>query len=260
MSGKTRLNADIVSDVMCPWRHIGRKRLEKALDQVPDIDADIHWRPFQLDPTLPPEGKDRKQYLSEKFGGDDRAGTIYRAIGEAGAAEGIPFDFEAIGVSPNTLDAHRLIRWASGDGVQDGLARRLFWLYFEEGAHIGNHNVPIEAARDAGMDAAIVESLLATDCDREKRNRNRQPDGHNGRSVLSDRGEVRHHGRPGRRYAGRRVPSDRGSQTAGLSGFRRRLIYRAGAASASFASLVTIAAAPDSLFSASGQSLLNTTL
>ena len=169
MSGKTRLNADIVSDVMCPWRHIGRKRLEKALDQVPDIDADIHWRPFQLDPTLPPEGKDRKQYLSEKFGGDDRAGTIYRAIGEAGAAEGIPFDFEAIGVSPNTLDAHRLIRWASGagDGVQDGLARRLFRLYFEEGAHIGNHNVPIEAARDAGMDAAVVESLLATDCDRE---------------------------------------------------------------------------------------------
>ena len=89
-------------------------------------------------------------------------------IREAGAAEGIPFDFEAIGVSPNTLDAHRLIRWASGagDGVQDGLARRLFRLYFEEGAHIGNHNVPIEAARDAGMDAAVVESLLATDCDR----------------------------------------------------------------------------------------------
>ncbi len=169
MTDRTRLSVDIVSDVMCPWCYVGQKRLEKALGQVPDIDIDIHWRPFQLDPTLPPEGKDRRQYLSEKFGGDERAKTIYQSIKDAGEAEGIPFDFEAIELSPNTLDAHRLIRWASsaGEGVQNRLARRLFQLYFEEGGNIGDHKVLVEAAKAVGMDAAIVESLLATDSDRE---------------------------------------------------------------------------------------------
>lgn len=169
VAGKTKLNVDIVSDVMCPWCYVGQKRLEKAMDQVPEVDIDIHWRPFQLDPTLPPEGKDRRQYLSEKFGGDQRALEIYQAIKDAGRAEGIPFNFEAIEVSPNTLDAHRLIRWASsaGDGVQNRLARRLFQLYFEEGANVGDHRVLIKAAADCGMDSAIVESLLATDSDRE---------------------------------------------------------------------------------------------
>lgn len=169
MSEKTRLTVDIVSDVMCPWCYVGQKRLENALGQVPDVDVDIHWRPFQLDPTLPQEGKDRRQYLSEKFGGDERAGTIYQAIKDAGEAEGIPFDFEAIEVSPNTLDAHRLIRWASsaGDGVQNRLARRLFQLYFEEGENVGDHKVLVAAAGDVGMDAAVVEGLLATDADRE---------------------------------------------------------------------------------------------
>lgn len=169
MQEKTTLTVDIVSDVMCPWCYVGQKRLERALDQVPDIDVDIRWRPFQLDPTLPAEGKDRKQYLAEKFGGDERAGQIYSAIREAGRQEDIPFDFEAIEVAPNTLDAHRLIRWAAsaGEGVQNRLARRLFQLYFEEGANVGDHQVLIGAARDAGMDTAIVEGLLATDSDRE---------------------------------------------------------------------------------------------
>ncbi len=169
MSEKTKLNVDVVSDVMCPWCYVGQKRLETAIGNVPEVEVEINWRPFQLDPTLPPEGKDRRQYLSEKFGGDERAKTIYQAIKDAGVAEGIPFDFDAIKVSPNTLDAHRLIRWASsaGDGVQNRLARRLFQLYFEEGANIGDHQVLIDAARDVGMEASIVENLLATDSDRE---------------------------------------------------------------------------------------------
>ncbi len=169
MNEKTGLTIDIVSDVMCPWCYIGQKRLEKALDQVPEIDVDVRWRPFQLDPTLPPEGKDRRQYLSDKFGGDERAKTIYQAVKDAGNAEGIAFDFDAIEVAPNTLDAHRLIRWAAsaGEGVQNNLARRLFQLYFEEGADIGRHSVLVEAAREVGMDAAVVEGLLATDSDRE---------------------------------------------------------------------------------------------
>ncbi|MEX0344128.1 MAG: DsbA family oxidoreductase [Rhizobiaceae bacterium] len=169
MAEKTKLNVDIVSDVMCPWCYVGQKRLERAMDQVPEVEVDIHWRPFQLDPTLPPEGKDRKKYLSDKFGGDERAKSVYQAIKDAGVAEGIPFDFDAIKVAPNTLDAHRLIRWASsaGEGIQNRLARRLFQLYFEEGANIGDHRVLIDAARDVGMDNSIVESLLATDSDRE---------------------------------------------------------------------------------------------
>ncbi len=169
MAEKTKLNVDIVSDVMCPWCYVGQKRLERAMDQVPEVEVEINWRPFQLDPTLPPEGKDRKKYLSDKFGGDERAKTVYQAIKDAGVAEGIPFDFDAIKVAPNTLDAHRLIRWASsaGEGVQNRLARRLFQLYFEEGANIGDHRVLIDAARDVGMDSSIVESLLSTDSDRE---------------------------------------------------------------------------------------------
>lgn len=160
---------DIISDVMCPWCYVGKKRLDRALAALPEISADLRWRPFQLDPTLPPGGKDRGQYLREKFGSDQRSRDIYRAIQEAGIAEGIAFDFEAIRVAPNTLDAHRVIRWAAnaGESAQHRVAQRLFALYFEEGADIGNHSVLAGAAADAGMDAAIVESLLKTDKDRD---------------------------------------------------------------------------------------------
>lgn len=170
MAEPTPIQIDIVSDVMCPWCYIGQKRLEKALDDVGDVvDVDIHWRPYQLDPTLPPEGKDRKKYLEDKFGGSDRAKQIYAQVKQAGDMEDIDFDFEAIAVSPNTLDAHRLLRWSRSAGreTQNRLATRLFKLYFEEGANIGDHKVLIGAARDVGMDVSIVESLLASDADRE---------------------------------------------------------------------------------------------
>lgn len=164
------VHIDIVSDVMCPWCFIGKKRFEKALKAVEeDVDVEVHWRPYQLDPTLPPEGKDRDTYLAEKFGGIERARELYRNIEDAGAGEGIPFRFDAIGVSPNTLDAHRLIRWAqnAGDGIQDKVVERLFELFFLEGVNIADHSVLTGVARDAGMDVAIVESLLAGDADRD---------------------------------------------------------------------------------------------
>lgn len=169
MKEKTSISIDVISDVMCPWCYIGKKRLEKAVDALEGIDVKIHWRPFQLDPMLPPEGKDRQAYLNEKFGGQARAADFYTRIEEAGSGEGIPFDFAAIKVSPNTLDAHRVIRWAASAGtdVQGRIAQRLFQLYFEEGANIADHSVLIQAARDCGMDASIVETLLATDADRE---------------------------------------------------------------------------------------------
>jgi len=166
----TEIHIDIISDVMCPWCFIGKKRFEKALTELdPAIGVTIHWRPFQLDPTLPAEGKDRDTYLAEKFGGLDRARTLYRNIEEAGAMEGIPFRFDAIRVSPNTLDAHRLIRWAQngGEGVQARVVDRLFALYFLEGANIADHGVLAGVARECGMDASIVETLLSSDADRD---------------------------------------------------------------------------------------------
>lgn len=124
------MHIDIVSDVMCPWCYIGKRRLEKALATLPEIPVKLRWLPFQLDETLPREGKDRQTYLNEKFGGPDRAEEVYAPIRDAGAAEGIPFAFDKIQVSPNTLDCHRLILWARADNAQSEMAERLFQMYF----------------------------------------------------------------------------------------------------------------------------------
>jgi len=166
---KQSITIDVVSDAVCPWCFIGQKRLDKAIAAVPEVDVQIRWRPFQLDPTIPPEGKDRKQYMLAKFGSEERLRHIHANIEPLGAAEGIDFDFDAIKVSPNTIDAHRVMRWAAAAGpqVQNKLARRLFQLYFEEGRNIGDHAVLTEAAREVGMDAPVVEAMLATDTDRD---------------------------------------------------------------------------------------------
>lgn len=164
------LQIDIVSDVMCPWCYIGQKNLESAQQIASEVDLDVRWRPYQLDPTLPPEGKDRQTYLNEKFGGEEKAGAIYQRIKEAGEGSGIEFRFDLMKVSPNTLDAHRLIRWAGGvsSKVQDQLVRRLFELFFEEGANVGDHEVLIDAAKGVGMDANIVRELLQSEKDKQE--------------------------------------------------------------------------------------------
>lgn len=161
---------DVVSDVVCPWCFIGLKRLDAALASLPDIEVAVHWRPFQLDPTIPPEGKDRRQYMLAKFGSEEKLRQIHANITPVGAAEGITFDFDAITISPNTIDAHRVIRWAgaAGNDVQSNLVRTLFSFYFEQGKNIGDHGVLVEAARQAGMDAAVVEAMLPTHADRDE--------------------------------------------------------------------------------------------
>lgn len=161
---------DIVSDVMCPWCYIGKRRLEQALDTLENEHVEIRWRPYQLDPTLPPEGRDRKEYLEKKFGGPEQAKEIYQRIEAAGHEENLDFNFAGIEVSPNTIDAHRVIRWAinEGEAVQGKLVERLFELYFIEGANIGDHDVLADAAREAGMDGAVVAALLATDRDKDE--------------------------------------------------------------------------------------------
>ena len=167
MSELNSITVDVVSDVVCPWCFIGQKRLDKAIASVGDVDIHIRWRPFQLDPTIPPQGQDRREYMMAKFGSEQRIREIHARIEPLGEAEGISFAFDAIKVAPNTLDAHRLIRWAGavGEDVQNRLVRRLFQLNFEEGANLGDHGVLTEAAREAGMDASVVETLLPTDAD-----------------------------------------------------------------------------------------------
>ncbi|RWM21495.1 MAG: DsbA family protein [Mesorhizobium sp.] len=169
MSDEKSITVDVVSDVVCPWCFIGQKRLDKAIAAANDVEVHVRWRPFQLDPTIPPEGKDRREYMVAKFGSDERIREIHARIEPLGEAEGINFAFAAIKVAPNTLDAHRLIRWAgaAGEVMQNRLVRRLFQLNFEEGANLGDHVVLINAAREAGMDASIVETLLPTDADVE---------------------------------------------------------------------------------------------
>lgn len=169
MSQDNSITVDVVSDVVCPWCFIGQKRLDKAVAAVGDVDVHIRWRPFQLDGTIPPQGMDRRQYMLAKFGSEQRIREIHARIEPLGAAEGISFAFDAIKVAPNTLDAHRVIRWAgaAGEDIQNRLARRLFQLNFVEGANIGDHAVLIGAAREAGMDASVVETLLPTDADVE---------------------------------------------------------------------------------------------
>ncbi|HUE44730.1 MAG TPA: DsbA family oxidoreductase, partial [Aestuariivirgaceae bacterium] len=110
---------DVVSDVMCPWCYIGKRRLEAAVAALPEVALDVQWRPFQLDATIPPEGMDRRMYLERKFGGAEAAERVYAPVRAAGEAEAIPFAFDRIRRSPNTINAHRLIRWAGQAGLQE---------------------------------------------------------------------------------------------------------------------------------------------
>ncbi len=144
---------DIVSDAICPWCYIGKRRLEKALLLAPQDDLKIGWRPFQLNPEMPREGMDRKDYLRAKFG-DASGGKRYDAIIETGKAEGIDFQFDRIKRTPNTILAHRLIRFAARNDRQDALVEALFVAYFTDGKDIGDPEILASVAASVGVDAA----------------------------------------------------------------------------------------------------------
>ena len=132
------MRIDVVSDVICPWCYIGKRRLSAALQQRPEVEAEILWHPFQLNPDMPPEGMPRERYIAAKFGGGQHASRIYQNVTEVGEAVGIPFHFERIRVTPNTRDAHRLIRRATQSGDADPIVEALFNAYFIEGRNIGD--------------------------------------------------------------------------------------------------------------------------
>ena len=151
---------DIVSDTVCPWCFIGKRRLERTMAMRPDIAFQVHWRPYRLDPTIPRGGVDRRAYLKAKFGDGPRTQSMGNAIRSEGLSEGISFGFEKIATSPNTLDSHRLIRWAGSAGRQDEVVERLFQAYFIEGRDIGNKAVLTEVAGESGLDADLIARLL----------------------------------------------------------------------------------------------------
>ena len=159
-----KLTIDVVSDVVCPWCYVGKKKLEGALAQFSDEEIEVHWRPFQLDPTIPPGGIDRKDYLTKKFGAD-RASTMHHRIEALGKEAGVKFAFEKIVRSPNTLDAHRVIRWAYAGGRQQQIVEKLFRLYFVEGRDIGDRDLLADVAAEAGLDRATVRAKLDTEDD-----------------------------------------------------------------------------------------------
>jgi predicted DsbA family dithiol-disulfide isomerase len=159
--GEQALTVDVVSDVVCPWCYLGKRRLALALAQADGGPVAVRWRPFQLDPTIPAGGLDRRAYLKAKFHDDKRLDEVHARLTALGAEVGIAYHFGQIARAPNTLDAHRLIRWAFVGGAQDRVVERLFQLYFEEGRDVGERALLVEVARQCGMDAEVVEKLFA---------------------------------------------------------------------------------------------------
>jgi predicted DsbA family dithiol-disulfide isomerase len=159
-----KLEIDVISDVVCPWCYLGKRKLDAAMKQVEAFAYDVRWRPFQLDPTIPPEGIARSEYMSRKFG-PEKIAAIHARLEEAGQEEGLSFAFDKITRSPNTLDAHRLIRWAQPSGKQSDIVERLFNLYFVEGQNIGDRNVLIDVARQAGLDVDLITRLFVEGVD-----------------------------------------------------------------------------------------------
>ncbi|MBV9522886.1 MAG: DsbA family oxidoreductase [Alphaproteobacteria bacterium] len=157
------MHIDIVSDVICPWCFIGKRRLARALEQRPDLTASTTWRAFQLNPDMPEGGMPREAYLNAKFGSAGHAARIYATIAEAGAGENIAFAFERIRRTPNSRDAHRLIRFASMHGNADPIVEALFSAYFEHGRDIGDPATLADLAAETGYERAEVSAWLGGD-------------------------------------------------------------------------------------------------
>ncbi|MGV1869613.1 DsbA family oxidoreductase [Agrobacterium rosae] len=165
-----RIVIDVVSDMVCPWCYLGKARLDLALAEILDeVSVDVNWRPYRLNPDYPPEGVDQKAELEKKLGGKEKVEQAHEMLTQLGKEVGINFDFDAINIGPNTLDAHRLSLWAHAEGreFQDKVTTALFKANFEEGRNIGDHEVLADIAEQAGMNREVVTRLLASDADKD---------------------------------------------------------------------------------------------
>lgn len=155
------VRVQIFSDVVCPWCYVGKRRLERALERTPGVRAEVVWRPFELNPAMPPAGMERPTYLEAKFGGREAVRAMEERVASAGRAEGIDFAFARIHRTPNTFAAHRLLWLGRLLGRQDEVAECLFHAYFTEGRDIGDAATLIDVGRDAGVPAEDTEGMFA---------------------------------------------------------------------------------------------------
>ena len=161
------MKIEVVSDVICPWCFLGKRRLDRALALVPEISAEVIWRPFFLDPSIPAEGLSREKYMKDKFGNRDLK-AMHKPLEDAGAKDGVPYHFDKITRTPNTLDAHRLIRWAKQAGKQQAVVEALFVAYWSDGKDVGDHKVLAKVAFAVGMDGKEIDNLLSQDTDKRE--------------------------------------------------------------------------------------------
>jgi predicted DsbA family dithiol-disulfide isomerase len=162
------IQIDVVSDVVCPWCFIGKRRLEKALALKPDIPVEVRYHPYFLNPWIPREGMSRDEYLTAKFGSVERYSDIAKRVAGAAAAEGLTYASDKMARQPNTLDCHRLILWATEVGKAAEMKQRLMDLYFTEGGDLSDREVLVQAAADCGLIADRIREMLATDNDVER--------------------------------------------------------------------------------------------
>lgn len=158
------MRVEIYSDMVCPWCFIGKRRWEKAIETA-GYANNVHltWRPFQLNPTMPKSGMDRRTYLEAKFGGAAARREIEERLAKAGETDGIVFAFERIARTPNTFEAHRLMWFAQQHNRQDDLAEGLFHAYFSEGRDIGDGQTLLDVAAESGFDRDATRQFLASD-------------------------------------------------------------------------------------------------
>jgi len=156
------LTVDVISDVICPWCFIGKRRLEKAICAY-GKPVRVRWHPFRLNPAMPKDGISRREYRIGKFGSWERSMELDANIVAVGKQEGIHFDFDHMERTPNTLDAHRLIWLSDGEGIQDAVVEALFLAYFTQGRDISNQQTLIDVVAEAGMDRIRAEATLNND-------------------------------------------------------------------------------------------------
>ncbi len=153
---------DVYSDVICPWCYIGKRHMEAALAALADegLRFEVGWRPFQLNPGMPDGGVAREEYRRAKFGSLQRSQELDAQVGEAARAAGLDIRFDRMRHTPNTLDAHRLVQWAAGQGGQNALVDRLFAAYFVEGRDVGDRPTLAALAGEAGLNAEAAAAYL----------------------------------------------------------------------------------------------------
>jgi len=187
---------DIISDVICPWCFIGKRRLEKAIAAQPH-EVRVRWLPFQLNPIMPKEGISRRDYRTKKFGSWEQSQQLDARVVAVGKEEGIEFAFDRIERTPNTLDAHRLIRLAEKEGIQDTVVEVLFRAYFTEGRDLSNRQTLLDVVAEVALDRGKAEDIL---------------NGDGGMEAIREAGEL------SRRFPVQGVPSFIINEKSSLSG------------------------------------------